>query len=84
MDLENATADKVFEAALKATFRRTNLGMTAAVSVDGYSYRVIVGDTYRAYTDYREGYGGTEPVYANATPEQDQALRAAIAAQPAK
>ncbi|WP_333745995.1 hypothetical protein [Streptomyces sp. IBSBF 2950] len=83
MDIENATADKVFEAALGATFRKTNLGMTATVSVDGYTYRVIAGGTYLANIDGREGYGGTEHAYANATPEQDRALRAAIATQAA-
>ncbi|MEJ8654773.1 hypothetical protein WKI65_43745 [Streptomyces sp. MS1.AVA.3] len=81
MDLDNATANQVFDKALKATFRKTNLGMTAEVDVAGYSYRVIVTKAYRAHTDVREGYGGTERTHANATPEQDRALRAAIAAK---
>ncbi|MFC8570667.1 hypothetical protein ACFUIW_33420 [Streptomyces sp. NPDC057245] len=84
MDLDNTTADQVFQAASTATFRRTNLGMTADVPVDGYRYRVIVEDRYLAHTDCREGYGGTEWTYANATQEQDRALRAAIAAETAK
>jgi hypothetical protein len=81
MQLDSTTSDKVFEAARAATFRKTNLGMTAEVSVDDYSYRVIVGSGYRAHTDCRAGYGGTERVFATATPEQDRQLRAAIAAQ---
>ncbi|GAA1111446.1 hypothetical protein [Streptomyces javensis] len=81
--MDEATASQVFEAARTATFRKTNLGLLADVAVGNYTYRVEAGGTFLACIDGREGYGGTEYVFANATPEQDQALRAAIAAQAA-
>ncbi|MFF4409814.1 hypothetical protein [Streptomyces sp. NPDC001404] len=84
MELEKATAEQVFEAARTATFRPTNLGLTTSVSVGGYRYRVIVEANYLAHTDCRAGYGGTEWTFANATPEQDRTLRAAIATQATK
>lgn len=84
MNLEQATTDRVFEAARTATFRRTNLGLIADVWVGAYSYRVEAGGSYLASIDCREGYGGTEYVYASATPEQDRALRRSIADQAAK
>lgn len=84
MDIDQATADSIFEAARTATFRRTNLGLHAQVSHGGYTYFVEAGGRFRASIDGREGYGGTEHVFANATPEQDEALRATIAAQTAK
>ncbi|WP_098894125.1 hypothetical protein [Streptomyces sp. t99] len=84
MDISQATADRVFEAARTATFRRTNLGLRAQVSEGGYTYYVEAGGTFLACIDGREGYGGTEHVFANATAEQDRALREAIAAQAAK
>ncbi|MDJ0465003.1 hypothetical protein [Streptomyces sp. H27-C3] len=84
MDIDQATADRVFEAARTATFRRTNLGLHAQVNDGGYTYFVEAGGTFLASIDGREGYGGTEHAFANATPEQDRALRATIAAQAAK
>ncbi|WP_435058501.1 hypothetical protein [Streptomyces sp. bgisy060] len=84
MDIDQATADRIFEAALTATFRRTNLGLRAQVSDGGYTYWVEAGGAFRASIDGREGCGGTEYVFANATPEQDRALREAIAAQDTK
>ncbi|MFJ4966086.1 hypothetical protein ACIP6P_27175 [Streptomyces sp. NPDC088729] len=84
MDIDQATADSIFEAARTAAFRRTNLGLRAQVLHGGYIYFVEAGGRFRASIDGREGYGGTEHVFANATPEQDEALREAIAAQDAK
>jgi hypothetical protein len=77
--LDPATSAKVFAAARTATFRATNLGLTADVSVDGYTYRVIVEPHHLAHTDCRDGWGGTEWTFASATAEQDRALRHAIA-----
>ncbi|MCZ0983987.1 hypothetical protein O1L60_45315 [Streptomyces diastatochromogenes] len=82
--MDQDTADKVFEAALTATFRRTNLGLHAEVSVGGYTYTVEAGGGFLACIDGRTGYGGDEHAFANATPEQDAALRRAIAAQGTK
>ncbi|MFJ1837861.1 hypothetical protein ACIOJ9_28825 [Streptomyces sp. NPDC088175] len=84
MDIDQATADSIFEAARTATFHRTNLGLHAQVSHGGHTYFVQAGGSFRASIDGREGYGGTEHVFANATPEQDEALREAIAAQDTK
>lgn len=84
MEIDQATADRVFEAARTATFRQTNLGLRAEVKDGSYTYSVEAGGGFLASIDGREGYGGTEYVFANATPEQDRALREAIAAQPAK
>ncbi|KPI02870.1 hypothetical protein OK074_5020 [Actinobacteria bacterium OK074] len=76
--LDDETAAKVFAAARTASFATDNLGQCADVWVEEYQYRVIVTEQYRAYTDCRFGYGGTEFVFASATPEQDRALRIAI------
>ncbi|GAA3796793.1 hypothetical protein ACFS5L_02270 [Streptomyces phyllanthi] len=76
--LDEDTADKVFAAAVTAHFTSTNLGQTASVWVDGYDYRIIITPNYLAFTDCREGYGGTEFTFASATPQQDRALRAAL------
>jgi hypothetical protein len=77
--LDPAIAAKVFAAARTATFRATNLGQMAEVSVDGYSYRVIIEPHYLAHTDCRSGWGGIDWTFAGATPDQDRALRNAIA-----
>ncbi|QKV98274.1 hypothetical protein HUT19_41900 (plasmid) [Streptomyces sp. NA02950] len=79
MTLDQPTADKVFEAALAARFHPTNLGLTGEVWVDGYTYRVVVTETERACTDVRAGWGDAEYTFASASPEQDRALREAIA-----
>ncbi|MEV7681548.1 hypothetical protein AB0O64_23785 [Streptomyces sp. NPDC088341] len=84
MDISQATADRVFEAARTATFRRTNLGLQAEVTDGGHTYYVQAGGEFLACIDGRDGYGGTEYVFVNATAEQDRALRAAIAAQDTK
>ncbi|MFF2571054.1 hypothetical protein [Streptomyces sp. NPDC058084] len=82
--MDQDTANEVFEAARTATFRRTNLGLTASVTLGSYTYTVEAGGAFLACIDGRAGYGGTEHAFANATREQDDALRAAIAAQDAK
>ncbi|WP_435245093.1 hypothetical protein [Streptomyces tendae] len=82
--LDQATADKVFEAARTATFRRNNLGLRAEVTVGSYTYLVEAGGSFLACIDGRYGYGGDEHFYTNATPEQDAALRQTIADQGAK
>ncbi|MFJ9239871.1 hypothetical protein ACIRJ3_33395 [Streptomyces anulatus] len=84
MEIDQATTDQVFEDALAAVFHETNLGQVAYIGLGDYAYRVIAGGEYLACIDGREGYGGTEHVFANATPEQDEALRATIAAQATK
>lgn len=71
----------MFAASRTAHFTATNLGQMATVQVRGYDYRVIVTPGYRAYTDCREGWGGTEYTFASTTPAQDQAIRAALARQ---
>ncbi|PZT71523.1 hypothetical protein [Streptomyces sp. AC1-42T] len=81
MDVSQATADRIFEAACTATFRRTNLGLQAEVKDGSYTYYVQAGDEFLACIDGRDGYGGAEYVFTNATPEQDRALREAIASQ---
>ncbi|MEV1042325.1 hypothetical protein AB0J01_37785 [Streptomyces sp. NPDC050204] len=83
-DMDQATADKVFEVARTATFRRSNLGLRAEVPVDGYTYLVEAGGGFLAGIDGRYGYGGDEHAFANATPEQDTPLRQTIATQGAK
>lgn len=84
MDVSQATADRIFEAARTATFRQTDLGLQAEVKDGSYTYYVQAGGEFLACIDGRDGYGGTEHVFTNATAEQDQALREAIAAQDAK
>ncbi|TQE33047.1 hypothetical protein [Streptomyces ipomoeae] len=79
MDLDQATADQVFKAALETRFHPTNLGLTGEVWVDGYTYRVVITETELACTDVRAGWGDAEYTFASATPEQDEALREAIA-----
>ncbi|MBV9025008.1 MAG: hypothetical protein JO362_14735 [Streptomycetaceae bacterium] len=76
--LDPATAAEVFAAARTASFRTTNLGLMADVSVGGYSYRVIVEPHHLAHIDCRFGWGGTEWTFASATVEQDRALRHAL------
>jgi hypothetical protein len=82
-ELDPVTVGKVFAAARSATFRATNLGQMTEVSVDGFHYRVLVGPYDLAHTDCRSGPGGTEWTFASATPEQDRALRRAIAVRTA-
>ncbi|MEU3399519.1 hypothetical protein [Streptomyces filamentosus] len=82
--MNQATANRVFEAALTATFRRTRLGLAASVTVGGYAYTVEAGGAFLACIDGRSGRDGHEYAFANATHEQDDALRAAIAAQGGK
>ncbi|MFD5451204.1 hypothetical protein [Streptomyces sp. NPDC127100] len=79
MHLDRATADKVFEAACQARFHPTGpLGMTAQVFIDEYTYRICITDERPAHTDLRAGWGDAEEALAEATPEQDRALREAI------
>lgn len=42
---------------------------------DGYTYTITIPTRHRAAIVGREGYGGSEYLHVNATPEQDQALR---------
>lgn len=82
--MDQAIANKVFEAALTVTFRRTHLGLAASVTVDSYTYTVEAGGAFLACIDGRSGCDGREYAFINATREQDDALRAAIAARGAR
>ncbi|MFB7545066.1 MULTISPECIES: hypothetical protein [Streptomyces] len=84
MEIDQATTDQVFEDALAAVFQDTDLGKVAYVGLGDYAYRVIAGGDYVACIDGRQGNGGMEYIFANATAEQDRALREVIAAQAAK
>lgn len=52
-------------------------GVTGQVYVrhDGYTYTITIPTRYRAAIVGREGYGDSEYLHVNATPEQDQTLR---------
>lgn len=45
---------------------------------DGYTYTISIPPRHRAAIVSREGFGGAEYLHVNATPEQDQAVRAAM------
>lgn len=76
MQIDQNTLDRIFAAAVGATFRGTrNLGLTTDVKVDGVEYRVVIDGSHLAYVDTASQWGNVEYVTeANATLAQHVAL----------
>jgi hypothetical protein len=69
--MDNATAELVFAAAAeRATWKRTNLGLTGEVTHDSYTWTVVIPtdtEPAKARITGRSGFGGGEVLDVEAT-----------------